>query len=101
IRCQLSRDCVKLPPFQSAAAYEAHYAQAHVNVCSDCGRVLPSYRLLDLHLMEVHDSFFKVLAEKQKAFECFVDGCKKKCRTPHTRKLHLIDRHGYPKDIDF
>ena len=30
-----------------------------------------------------------------------MDGCEKKFIDPHKRRLHLIDRHRYPKDYDF
>ncbi|KAI9357237.1 hypothetical protein DFJ73DRAFT_657189 [Zopfochytrium polystomum] len=99
--CSLSPSCSLLPPFSDYAAYERHYEIAHVNVCSVCRRVLPTARLLDIHLCEVHDSFFKVIAEKQKSYECFVDGCPKKCSAPFGRRLHLISKHRYPKNFDF
>ncbi|KAL5035865.1 hypothetical protein BDV3_005701 [Batrachochytrium dendrobatidis] len=101
IRCNLSPSCSSLNFFQSLVEYEDHYELVHVNVCASCNRVLPTAHLLHLHLQEFHDSFFKVLAETQVAFECFVDECKKKSKTSNARIRHLIKTHGYPQDFDF
>ena len=30
-------------------------------------------------------------------YECFVEGCEKICATASKRRLHLIDKHMYPK----
>ena len=40
---------------------EAHYAAKHRHSCSVCHKSLPSNHLLELHVMENHDSFFQVL----------------------------------------
>ncbi|RKO87710.1 hypothetical protein BDK51DRAFT_20726, partial [Blyttiomyces helicus] len=103
ISCTLSPSCSLLDPFETAAAYEAHYAEMHQNVCATCRRVLPTSRLLDLHLSECHDSFFSVLADRQNmvCYECFVETCSKKCATPRKRNRHLIHRHKFPSDFDF
>jgi hypothetical protein len=34
-------------------------------------------------------------------FSCFVEGCERKCRTPQKRRMHLIDKHMYPKNFFF
>src|ERR1700722_14248192 len=34
-------------------------------------------------------------------YSCFVEDCDKKCSTPQKRRLHLIDKHLFPKDYDF
>lgn len=34
-------------------------------------------------------------------YSCFVEGCDRKCRTPQKRRLHLIDKHMYPKNYFF
>jgi hypothetical protein len=34
-------------------------------------------------------------------FSCFVEDCERKCRTPQKRRLHLIDKHMYPKNFFF
>ena len=45
--------------------YESHYNSVHKNVCSICRRFYPTNHLLDIHLLEWHDSMFELLAEKQ------------------------------------
>ncbi len=34
-------------------------------------------------------------------YSCFVEGCDRKCSTPQKRKMHLIDKHMYPKNFFF
>src|SRR3954447_3040965 len=34
-------------------------------------------------------------------YSCFVEGCDRKCSTPQKRRLHLIDKHMYPKNFFF
>lgn len=41
--------------FASYEEYEVHYAQAHVNRCSECGRNFPTELFLSLHIEENHD----------------------------------------------
>ena len=103
IRCTLSPPCCQRPPFSSIQAYEDHYASCHTQVCSECTKILPTSRLLHLHLLEFHDTFFaaQVDQQDQKMYECFVDGCPKKCRTPDGRILHLVDKHNFPLRFDF
>jgi hypothetical protein len=52
--------------FASNAAFELHYSNAHRHVCVTCRHILPTARLLELHILETHDSYFKALAERQK-----------------------------------
>ncbi|ORY51561.1 hypothetical protein BCR33DRAFT_656020, partial [Rhizoclosmatium globosum] len=101
ITCSLSNACSSLPPFSSRAAYKDHCRSIHHNPCSICKRILPSKHLLDLHLKELHDSFFSVLAERENSYECFVEGCVRKCSGPFKRKLHLMDAHQFPHSFDF
>lgn len=50
-----------LPPhretlsFTSYEDYEVHYAQAHVNRCSQCSKNFPTGHFLNLHIEENHD----------------------------------------------
>jgi uncharacterized protein YdaU (DUF1376 family) len=34
-------------------------------------------------------------------FTCFVEGCERKCLTWQKRRMHLIDKHMYPKNFFF
>jgi len=52
--------------FQSVSEYEEHYSSAHMNTCQTCRRPFTTRRMLELHIMETHDSLFSVMAEKQK-----------------------------------
>lgn len=51
--------------FDTLEGYEHHYNALHRNVCSICKRCFPSNRLLDVHILEWHDSLFQIMAEKQ------------------------------------
>ncbi|KAK4239978.1 hypothetical protein C8A03DRAFT_31906 [Achaetomium macrosporum] len=97
-----------LPPhkeplrFSSYSDYETHYRDQHTNRCLQCRKNFPSAHFLSLHIEETHDSFAQVRKERgERTFSCFVEGCEKKCTTPHKRKMHLIDKHMYPKDFFF
>lgn len=52
--------------FVSVSAFEDHYNSAHKHTCDVCGARMPSARFLDRHVLETHDSMFKVLAETKK-----------------------------------
>ncbi|KAI8620128.1 hypothetical protein BC830DRAFT_1059629, partial [Chytriomyces sp. MP71] len=101
ITCSLAVACAALAPFTSRAAYKLHCRTAHSNQCTTCKRILPTRKLLDLHIAEIHDAYFRVLAEKDNAYECFVDGCQRKCSGPFKRKLHLMDKHQFPASFNF
>lgn len=34
-------------------------------------------------------------------YSCFVEGCERKCLTHQKRRMHLIDKHMYPKNYFF
>ncbi|KAI9841729.1 MAG: hypothetical protein M1838_003432 [Thelocarpon superellum] len=97
-----------LPPhpetlhFPSYEAYDIHYAQHHVNRCSECARNFPTNHFLELHIEENHDPLNEARqARGDKIYGCFVEGCDRKCSAPRKRKRHLIDKHMFPKDYDF
>ncbi|KAL5614776.1 hypothetical protein BROUX41_004865 [Berkeleyomyces rouxiae] len=97
-----------LPPhkdpvsFRSYHDYEAHYARDHSYRCHECHRNLPSEHLLSVHIEECHDSFVALKRERgEKTFSCFVESCERKCSTPQKRRMHLIDKHLYPKNFFF
>lgn len=96
-----------LPPhvllsFASGEDFDIHYAKEHTNRCSTCGRNLPSAHYLALHIDENHNPLREELAAKgEKTYACFVEDCEKLCSTPQKRRLHLIDKHGFPKMYNF
>ncbi|KAK9765323.1 hypothetical protein K7432_006435 [Basidiobolus ranarum] len=88
--------------YPNNAAYEAHYEATHKHVCHDCSKTFPSSRWLELHIEERHDSIFKIRLERgEKLYRCFVMGCERKFSEPRKRKLHLIEKHKYPKSFNF
>lgn len=101
MRCSLPPHAEVLV-FKSYDEFETHYSKFHTNRCLECRKSFPSQHLLDLHLEECHDAFTAVRREKgEHTFSCFVEGCERKCRTPQKRRLHLIDKHMYPKNYFF
>nr|XP_056707044.1 zinc finger protein 511 [Euleptes europaea] len=87
--------------FRTLESYEHHYDLLHRNVCAACKRSFPSAHLLDLHLLEWHDSLFQVMAEKQDMYQCLVESCTEKFKSRKDRKDHLIKIHQYPSDFRF
>lgn len=87
--------------FDTLEGYEHHYNSLHRHVCSSCKRSFPTNHLLDIHILEWHDSLFQVMAEKQCMYRCLVEGCELKFQTSKERKDHLITIHSYPSDFRF
>jgi len=96
-----------LPPhrllsFPSAEDFDTHYAKEHTNRCASCGKNFPSPRYLSLHIDENHNPVREALAAKgEKTYACFIEDCEKLCSTPQKRRLHLIDKHMFPKVYNF
>ncbi|PTB43303.1 uncharacterized protein TrAFT101_001861 [Trichoderma asperellum] len=97
-----------LPPhkepvgFRFYDEYETHYHQFHTNRCIECRKNFPTDHLLNVHIEECHDPLARVAREKgEHTYSCFVEGCERKCMTPQKRRLHLIDKHMYPKNFFF
>ena len=95
-----------LPPhkdaleFQSQEEYEVHYLKEHTNRCSSCGKNFPAAHFLGLHIEENHNALRETLQAKgEKTYGCFVEDCDRKCSTPQKRRMHLIDKHGFPKVV--
>ncbi|CRK21722.1 hypothetical protein BN1723_012444 [Verticillium longisporum] len=88
--------------FRSYDEYQSHYHKAHTNRCLECRKNFPSSHLLSVHIEECHDSFVAVKRERgEHTFSCFVEGCERKCMTHQKRRMHLIDKHMYPKNFFF
>ncbi|CAG7555385.1 unnamed protein product [Fusarium equiseti] len=97
-----------LPPhreplsFRSYDEYEVHYNKSHTNRCLECRKNFPSEHLLNVHIEEYHDPLVSVKREQgQHTYSCFVEGCERKCMTHQKRRMHLIDKHMYPKNFFF
>uniref|UniRef100_A0A8C0E6J9 Zinc finger protein 511 n=1 Tax=Bubo bubo TaxID=30461 RepID=A0A8C0E6J9_BUBBB len=96
--CHISGCC---QVFDTLEGYEHHYNTLHRNVCSFCKRSFPSGHLLDIHILEWHDSLFQIMAEKQNMYKCLVEGCAEKLKSSKDRKDHLVTVHLYPADFRF
>ncbi|NXY77538.1 ZN511 protein, partial [Glareola pratincola] len=96
--CHISGCC---QVFDTLEGYEHHYNTLHRNVCSFCKRSFPSGHLLDIHILEWHDSLFQIMAEKQNMYKCLVEGCPEKFKSSKDRKDHLVTVHLYPADFRF
>jgi hypothetical protein len=96
-----------LPPhptlsFPTFSDFETHYAQAHTNRCSSCHKNFPTEHFLSLHISENHDPLDEARRAKgEKTYRCFVEGCEKVCSAPPKRRMHLTDKHMFPKNYDF
>ncbi|KAH8434629.1 uncharacterized protein LDX57_012271 [Aspergillus melleus] len=76
--------------------------QTHVNRCSECGKNFPTGHFLSLHIEENHDPLVATRRERgDKTYGCFIEDCEKKCSTPQKRRMHLIDKHMFPKTYNF
>ncbi|KAE9374568.1 hypothetical protein N431DRAFT_218723 [Stipitochalara longipes BDJ] len=88
--------------FTSFEEYDVHYAKTHVNRCVECRKNFPTEHFLNLHIEENHDALVSVRRERgEKTYSCFVEDCDRKCSTPQKRRMHLIDKHMFPKEYDF
>ncbi|XP_071604963.1 zinc finger protein 511 isoform X2 [Heliangelus exortis] len=96
--CHISGCC---QVFDTLEGFEHHYNTLHRNVCSYCKRSFPSGHLLDIHILEWHDSLFQIMAEKQNMYKCLVEGCTEKFKSSKDRKDHLVTIHLYPANFRF
>ncbi|ORY77262.1 hypothetical protein BCR35DRAFT_280194 [Leucosporidium creatinivorum] len=68
----------------------------------ECGRVFPDLRTLECHERECHDPLERARMERgEKIFACLSPLCPLFFSTPKARRLHLIDKHQYPKTYFF
>ncbi|KAL2718738.1 zinc finger protein 511 isoform X1 [Vespula squamosa] len=96
--CPISQ-CAAL--FKTLIDFEMHYNSCHRYICLECKRTKPNPRLLEIHIQETHDTFFKLLSEKQPMYQCYVSQCNTKFHNPNERRNHCIDIHKYPKNCRF
>jgi len=102
MQCSLPPHSRQTISFATYEEYETHYNKTHVNRCLECGKNFPTEHFLSLHLAENHNPLAEVLkARGERTYACFVEDCDKVCSTPQKRRLHIIDKHTFPKDYDF
>ncbi|KAG2205359.1 hypothetical protein INT47_007144 [Mucor saturninus] len=88
--------------FPSVVTFESHYEAVHRNVCLECHKIFPSFDWLQLHIDEFHNVLLQIKKERgEKIYKCYVHGCKKVFSGPRQRRLHLIDKHNYPRYFPF
>lgn len=104
IECKLGQ-CIKHPVvLGSYPEYELHIQTLHTHICQACKKCFPSHNFLSIHIEENHDPFFQIKKDRgEKVFRCLDNylGCKKVCSNKSKRRLHMIDKHGYPRDFKF
>ncbi|KAG0721148.1 Zinc finger protein 511 [Chionoecetes opilio] len=87
--------------FTTVAEYAAHQRSSHQHVCSSCRHSFATHHLLDLHLLEVHDTLFQLMAEKKPSYQCLLETCPEKFKNPTERKIHCIEIHKFPANFRF
>jgi hypothetical protein len=101
MRCSLPGHRPDLP-LNTFEDYEVHYNKTHVSRCVECRKNFPTDHFLSLHQAENHNPLVAILRDRgERTYTCFVEDCERKCSTPQKRRLHLIDKHMFPKDYDF
>ncbi|ORX48455.1 hypothetical protein BCR36DRAFT_329547 [Piromyces finnis] len=99
IRCNLLPSCLGLK-FSSIEDYEAHYSLTHKYYCSICNVTLMTEKLLNIHLQELHDTFFEVLSQRKNMYQCLMQDCEEKFKNAEERKQHLIEKHNFSKQTN-
>ena len=51
--------------FTDSLSYEAHYNSVHRHSCQKCQRSFPSTHLLEIHVLENHDTLFSMIAMRK------------------------------------
>ncbi|XP_068734000.1 zinc finger protein 511-like [Montipora capricornis] len=87
--------------FTSLLRYEAHYNSIHRHCCQHCQRPFPSLHLLDIHMLENHDTLFSMIATRKNLYRCLVESCPDRFSSDEERKDHLVSFHKYPADFRF
>lgn len=87
--------------FSSVSSYEAHYNSVHRHSCQNCQRSFPSTHLLEIHVLENHDTLFSMIATRKNLYRCLVESCPDRFSNDEERKDHLVSFHKYPADFRF
>lgn len=88
--------------FNNVCSYQSHYNTMHRFICSECRKSLPTEHLLDLHISEQHDSYFKARVERgERLFKCYLEECEELFINSQERKEHCINDHKFPSNFRF
>jgi len=89
--------------FSNVTDYDSHYQIQHTFVCAvrSCGAAFPVTKYLELHILENHDSYFRLLRKRQPMYECLVHGCNHKSNNRDERSKHLTLCHQFPSHFRF
>ncbi|KAK4323850.1 hypothetical protein Pmani_005490 [Petrolisthes manimaculis] len=87
--------------FTTLAELVSHQRACHTHACITCHLTLPSHHLLDLHILEEHDTLFHLMAEKKPMYQCYLETCSEKFMNPTERKNHCIQQHKFPSSYRF
>ncbi|OWB86659.1 binding protein [[Candida] boidinii] len=104
IKCTLTPKCIRENiTLSSQDQFEIHYLTNHSNICSVCHKRFPNERILELHIDENHNPFnaLRISNGDTRIYKCFIPDCDKICSSHKKRRLHLIDKHNYPKNYLF
>jgi hypothetical protein len=64
--------------------------------CRVCRVGLPNAHLLDMHISESHDSFFRAQVDRGLAvYQCLMETCPEKFKSVSSRRHHLEARHRF------
>lgn len=82
--------------FSSEQEYEIHYSLYHRFVCSRCNKRLLSDHLLTMHVMEKHDTLFKLMNQRYPMYQCYVRSCNRRFSSREERNQHAVQDHFFP-----
>jgi predicted aldo/keto reductase-like oxidoreductase len=71
---------------------EDHVSEFHNCECMKCHQTFPNPKILEVHVLEYHDTMFAFLAKKQNMYQCVSD-CSQLFPTRIARNDHLIHQH--------
>ncbi|CRK91677.1 CLUMA_CG005326, isoform B, partial [Clunio marinus] len=66
-----------------------------------CKKKENSSHMLELHVVETHDTYFEVQREKKPMYACFLQECKLLFMNPEERRDHCIKFHKFPHNFRF
>lgn len=88
--------------FDTTAAYHVHYNAKHRFICGECKKSFPTEHFLDMHISEIHDSYFMARVDRgERLFKCYLQDCQDMFGNPQERKDHCLKQHNFPSNFRF